>query len=353
MTKSLKPCPEPPPEAAEAETGLPGEPGGALEFATPPLAVPQRLDRFLAERLRDCSRSYVQKLIRAGRVLVGGAPAKAARPLRGGERLTIAFPPPEAEPAAVPENLPVPILYEDDALVVVNKPAGMPTHPSCGHARGTLANAMACHCRGRLSGLNGPVRPGIVHRLDMDTSGVMVVARTDAAHRALAEQFAAREVAKTYLALVHGVMRPPAGEIDRQLGRHPAKRKQQAVLRSGGRAALTGYRTLEQFPSGGNKPPPAAFSLLELQPHTGRTHQLRVHLASAGCPILADGLYGRETEFPAPPESPVIRRQALHAARLELAHPASGERMAFSAPPPADFAAALERLRARAGAAPP
>lgn len=325
-------------QAAEPEDELLAEPGQTLALVVPALGARERLDQFLAARLRDCSRSYLQKLIRAGAVRLNGAPAKAAKGLSGGEALEIAFPPPQAEPTAVPEDLPVPILYEDEFLVVVNKPAGMPTHPSGGHARGTLANAMAFHCRGQLSGLNGPVRPGIVHRLDMDTSGLLVVAKTDPAHRELARQFAAREVAKRYLALVHGRMRPPDGAIERRLGRHPAKRKRQAVLRSGGRAALTAYHTLEAF---------EGFSYLELVPRTGRTHQLRVHLASAGCPILADGLYGRELEFP--PGAPVIRRQALHAAGLGLTHPATGRRLAFAAPPPADFAAALELLRSLGG----
>jgi 23S rRNA pseudouridine1911/1915/1917 synthase len=305
----------------------------------PGLPGRERLDRFLAARLRECSRSYVQKLIRAGAVLLDGAPAKASRAVAGGQRLAIAFPPAEAEPAAVPEDLPVSILYEDELMVAVDKPAGMPTHPSCGHARGTLANAMAFHCRGQLSGLNGPVRPGIVHRLDMDTSGVIVVAKTDPAHRELARQFAERLVAKTYLALVHGRMRPERGQIDRALGRHPVERKRQAVRRSGGRRALTDYHTLEVWKD---------FSCLRLAPHTGRTHQLRVHLASAGCPILCDGLYGREVEFPA--SAPVLRRQALHAAELRVTHPGSGRPLVFRAPVPEDFAAARELLRSGGGA---
>ncbi len=310
------------------------EPGGRLELSVPePAAESQRLDRWLAARLRDCSRSYVQRLIRSGLVLLDGKPAKASRGITGGERLQISFPEPEAEPAAVPEDIPLSVLYEDDALVAVNKPAGMATHPSCGHARGTLANAAAFHCE-RLSALGGPVRPGIVHRLDMDTSGLLLVAKSDPAHRELARQFAEREVSKRYLALVHRSMDPPEGTIEKDLGRHPRRRKKQAVLRSGGRPSLTGYRTLERL---------GGFSCLELRPRTGRTHQLRVHLASAGCPILCDALYGRELEFPA--GKPVLRRQALHAAGIEFKHPASGEVLALDAPVPADFRAALEILR--------
>jgi len=313
------------------------EPGGHLGLSVPELPAPERLDRFLAARLRDCSRSYVQKLIRAGRVLLGGAAAKASRQVGGGERLEISFPEAEAEPAATPEDIPLTVLYEDEALLVIDKPAGMVTHPSCGHARGTVANAAAFHCA-RLSALGGPVRPGIVHRLDMDTSGVLIVAKTDPAHRELARQFAERQVKKRYLALVHRAMNPPEGVIERQLGRHPVRRKKQAVLRSGGRAATTRYRTLERF---------AGHSYMELAPRTGRTHQLRVHLASSGCPVLCDGLYGRELEFPA--EGAVIRRQALHAAAIEFQHPGGGRVLAIEAPLPADFRAALELLRAPAG----
>lgn len=309
-------------------------PGGRLELVVPALdGGGERLDRWLAARLRDCSRSYVQRLIRSGLVLIDGQAAKASKGVAGGERLEIEFPEAETEPAAVPEDIPLSIIYEDDALMVVNKPAGMVTHPSCGHARGTLANAAAFHC-GRLSTVGGAVRPGIVHRLDMDTSGLLLVAKTDPAHRELARQFAEREVKKRYLALVHRAMRPPEGVIEKALGRHPKWRKKQAVLRSGGRPSRTEYRTLEQL---------GACSYLELRPSTGRTHQLRVHLASAGCPILCDALYGRELEFP--DGRPVLGRQALHAATIEFKHPASGETASFGAPPPADFLAALQSLR--------
>ncbi|HOX08362.1 MAG TPA: RluA family pseudouridine synthase [Planctomycetota bacterium] len=386
LEPAAAPGPEPEPGPSEDDLGV--APGESLALVVPPQAASERLDRFLASRLRDCSRSYVQKLIKAGLVLLGGAPAKASKSVSGGERLEIEFPPVDEEPAAVPEDIPVPVLFEDEAMVVVVKPAGMPTHPSCGHARGTLANAMVFHCNGRISGLNGPVRPGIVHRLDMDTSGVILVAKTDQAHRELAREFAAREVAKTYLAIVHGALRPPAGVIDRDLGRHPVKRKKQAVLREGGRAAITEYRTLEQLsvasgrlaaaPRAQGPKPKALFSLVELRPKTGRTHQIRVHLASSGCPILCDGLYGRETEFPTAfatcqlavgsgsesrkpkiesptPEpgtrnpEPLLRRQALHATAIEFTHPLSGQRLSFSAPPPADFATALELLRRGGG----
>ncbi|MHC4916482.1 MAG: RluA family pseudouridine synthase [Planctomycetota bacterium] len=310
------------------------EPGGRLELVVPELGAPAgRLDRWLAARLRDCSRSYVQKLIRSGLVLLDGAPAKASRNVSGGERLVVSFPEADPEPAAVPEDIPLNVVHEDADLLVVDKPAGMATHPSCGHARGTLANAAAGHCA-QLSALNGAVRPGIVHRLDLDTSGLLVLAKNDRVHRALSEQFANREVAKLYLAVVHRSMPEAEGVIEKPLGRHPKKRKRQAVLRAGGRAAQTRYRTLESL---------GDFSLLELRPRTGRTHQLRVHLASCGCPILCDALYGREMEFPG--GSPVIRRQALHAAELEFSHPGTGERVGFKAPPPEDFRAALDLLR--------
>jgi 23S rRNA pseudouridine1911/1915/1917 synthase len=328
---SVKPAPEREPATAF-------EPGGRLELLVPPLSGGgERLDRWLAHRVRDCSRSYLQKLIRSGGVLLDGAAAKASRSVAGGERLEISFPEAdEVEPAAIAEDLDVPVVYEDEFLLVVNKPAGMATHPSCGHARGTLANAMAFHCD-RLSSLNGPVRPGIVHRLDLDTSGLLVVAKTDAVHRELSRQFADREVSKRYLALVHRAMPHLEGEIEKQLGRHPKKRKQQAVLPSGGRAALTRYRTLERL---------GAFSHLELKPRTGRTHQLRVHLASCGCPILCDALYGRELSFPE--SDAVLLRQALHAAELSFTHPIEKRAVIFAAEPPQDFKAALALLRSAA-----
>jgi 23S rRNA pseudouridine1911/1915/1917 synthase len=324
-------------ETCETPPAAEFEPGGSLRVEVPQLpAGGERLDRWLAGHVRECSRSYLQKLIRGKRVLLDGSPAKASKNITGGELLELSFPEAELEPAAEPEDIPVAVVFEDQVLVVVDKPAGVPTHPSCGHARGTLANAMAFHCE-RLSEVNGPVRPGIVHRLDMDTSGLLVVAKTDAAHRELARQFADREVSKRYLALVHRAMPESEGTIEKQLGRHPTKRKKQAVLRSGGRAASTAYRTLERL---------GAFTFLELLPRTGRTHQLRVHLASCGCPILCDALYGRELRFP--DGKSVLERQALHAAELSFTHPGSGERVSFEAAPPADFAAALELLRERA-----
>ncbi len=310
------------------------EPGGALELIVPQdVSGAERLDRWLATRVRDCSRSYFQKLIRSGNVLLDGAAAKASKPVAAGQRLSISFPETEPEPNAVPEDIPVPVLHEDDDLLIVNKPAGMATHPSCGHARGTLANAMVFRCN-RLSEVNGPVRPGIVHRLDMDTSGLLVVAKTDKAHRELARQFADREVSKRYVALVHGSMSAASGEIEKQLGRHPKKRKKQAVLADGGRSALTRYDTLERL---------GRFSHMELRPRTGRTHQLRVHLASSGCPILCDALYGREDSYPA--DTPVLTRQALHAAALAFTHPTTSQQMRFEATPPDDYLAALELLR--------
>ncbi len=314
------------------------EPGGHLEFDVP-AELPgknRRIDSWISERLRDCSRSYIQKLIRSGQLLLDGAPVKTSRKLAGGEHLAISFPKADQEPAAEPEEIPIPILFEDEHLVVVNKPAGMPTHPSCGHARGTVANAMVWHC-GQLSTIGGPVRPGIVHRLDMETSGILLIAKTDPAHNQLSRQFAERKIRKSYLALTHRAMTPPEGLIESPLGRHPVKRKKQAILKEGGRSATTAYETLERL---------GKYSFLQLQPRTGRTHQIRVHLASCGCPILCDALYGRELSFP--DGEALLQRHALHASGIIFAHPRSGKPMEIECPLPDDFANTLQHLRSSA-----
>ena len=250
--------------------------------------------------------------------------------LEPGDEVQVRPPAPRQPPGPLlPEALPVPILYQDEALLVLLKPAGMTVHPGAGRRQGTLANALLHLSPGRLSGLGGPDRPGIVHRLDRETSGVIVVARSDAAHRELSRQFHDREVEKVYLALVRG--QPPLqGTIEAPIGRDPRDRKRMAVVQ-GGRPALTEYRTLERF---------RGAAWVELRPRTGRTHQLRVHLRSIGCPIAADATYGR------PPPFGVLGRCALHAARLTLTHPQSGERRTFEAPLPEDLVAALEALRA-------
>ena len=283
---------------------------------------------------------------------VDGVAARASLKLRAGSVVRLTVPePPRAGPAA--EEIPLDFLHVDAFLAVVDKPAGMVVHPAKGNWKGTLAGALKWHLEGRadgagagLSTAGGPTRPGIVHRLDRDTSGVIVVARTEAAHHALARQFERRTVAKTYLAITQGVPQLDRDEIALPIGIHPYQREKMAVRRdhSTSRDAVTRYEVVERFRSG---------ALVKLTPQTGRTHQIRVHLAAIGCPVLSDGLYsGRTLIEPGflglPPGPPLLARQALHAARLALDHPATGERMEFSAPLPADMTRMLEALRARA-----
>ena len=294
-----------------------------------------RLDRALALALPELSRARLQALIAAGAVSLDGATvrqgAAAARP--GLYRVTV--PPPEpAEPE--PEALPLTVLYEDAHLIVVDKPAGMPVHPSHGHARGTLVNALLHHCGDSLSGIGGVARPGIVHRLDKDTSGVMVAAKSDAAHQGLSALFAAHDIDRVYVALTRGAPHPAKGTVQTRLGRSPHDRKKIAVLTTGGREAITHYRVERTF--GPADKPTAARVACTLE--TGRTHQIRVHMASKGSPCLGDPAYGS-----GPPAQPVreamatagLTRQALHAAVLGFVHPITGETMRFETPLPDDM----------------
>jgi len=268
-------------------------------------------------------------------------PKRALRLAPGDEVLVRPPPPPEPPGPLEPEDVPLEILYQDDALLVLDKPPDMTVHPGAGQPAGTLANALLHASAGRLSTVGGADRPGIVHRLDKDTSGVIAVARTDRAHRHVARQFHDRTVAKVYLALVAG--RPPdEGVIEGPIGRHPKDRKRMAVV-EGGRPARTAFSVRER--------PRPGFALVECRPTTGRTHQLRVHLKSIGCPILADATYGRaplragDAGLPGDSDRIVLARQALHAHRLELTHPETGERARFEAPLPPDLARVLEALR--------
>ncbi|MGE5593529.1 MAG: RluA family pseudouridine synthase [Betaproteobacteria bacterium] len=292
----------------------------------------KRLDVYVAGRLA-LSRSAAQRLIDEGRALVDGERAKAARRVRAGDVVTVELP--ESRPLDVaPENLPLDILYEDGDIIVINKPRGLVVHPAAGNWSGTLVNALLAHCRD-LSGIGGKIRPGIVHRLDKDTSGVIVVAKNDAAHLALSRDLKERAVEKTYLAIVHGVPRAKRGVINAPIGRHPLHRKRMAVVPEGqGRAALTEYEVLEEL--GGH-------ALLKVHPVTGRTHQIRVHLAHIGHPIVGDPVYGGRRGKPS--DWPEISGQALHAASVSLDHPRTGERMTFTAPLPTDMRRLLARLR--------
>lgn len=321
----------------------------AIDFVVAAEEGGQRLDRALANHLAAISRSRVKALIVAGEVTVNsGAVRDPAYRVHAGERIALRLPPPEpAQPTAEP--IPLAIVYEDDALIVVDKPAGLVVHPAAGNWTGTLVNALIAHCGESLSGIGGVRRPGIVHRLDKDTSGLIVAAKTDRAHRALAEQFAdhgrSGPLERGYLALVWGVPDRPKGTIDAPLERHPVLREKRAV-RLGGRPAITHWEVRERY-HGAHGEPLAA--LLECRLETGRTHQIRVHLAHIGHPIIGDALYGagfrtKAALLSAPARSALegVRRQALHAYLLGLDHPMTHKHMTFKSEFPRD----LQGLRA-------
>jgi 23S rRNA pseudouridine1911/1915/1917 synthase len=303
----------------------------------------QRLDKALAAAAPELSRARIQWLIGHGRLSRDGAVLTEASGKAAVGEYRIEIPPPEpAEPE--PQAIALKVLYEDAALIVVDKPAGMAVHPAPGSRDRTLVNALLHHCRGQLSGIGGVARPGIVHRLDKETSGVMVAAKTDAAHAGLSALFARHDIERTYLALVRGAPRPPRGVIESRIGRSPHDRKKMAVLRQGGRIAITEYAVERTF--GPQERPLASRVAATLR--TGRTHQIRVHLASKGCPCLGDPVYGSG------PPAPAVRaaiaeagltRQALHAAVLGFRHPVTGEQLRFESPPPEDLAR-LEALLA-------
>lgn len=303
-----------------------------------------RLDRALATALPELSRARLQALIAAGAVSCDGAPvSQGAAAARSGLYRVVVPPPEPAEPE--PEALPLAVLYEDADLIVIDKPAGMPVHPSPGHARGTLVNALLHHCAGQLSGIGGVARPGIVHRLDKDTSGVMVAAKSDAAHAGLSALFARHDIARSYLALTRGAPDPRAGRIETRLGRSTADRKKMAVLRNGGREAITDYATLRTF--GPDARPLAAEVRCTL--HTGRTHQIRVHMTHRGAPLLGDPVYGAGGVSPAVREAVAaagLTGQALHAAVLGFVHPVTGEALRFESAPPAAMQALAAALAA-------
>jgi 23S rRNA pseudouridine1911/1915/1917 synthase len=314
----------------------------------------QRLDRFLSERLPELSRTRLQALIREGRVTLGAKTIEDVKyPVKPGDIFDIEVPAPAP---AVPQaqDLPLTILHEDDVIIVIDKPAGLVVHPGAGNPDSTLVNALIAHCGASLSGIGGVARPGIVHRLDKDTTGVMVVAKNDAAHRSLSEQFAdhGREgkLERTYLALVWGVPPRRSGTISAPVGRHPTSRVKMAIVpeAKGGREAVTHYRVLEAFGDGDT---PVA-SLLECRLETGRTHQVRVHLSSIGTPLIGDPLYaqGFKSKIRSlPPEMQGMfasfTRQALHASSLSFLHPVSDTLLKFNSTPPRDFASLLQTLK--------
>jgi 23S rRNA pseudouridine1911/1915/1917 synthase len=303
----------------------------ATQLTVESSAAGTRLDRWLAASLSELSRARLQALIEAGEVRVDGAPRKAAHRLRGGETVEVTVPPPASADLA-PEPLGLAIVFEDEHLLVVDKPAGMVVHPGAGHAIGTLAAGALAHAPG-IAGVGGPRRPGIVHRLDKDTSGLLVLAKTPAAYASLTAQLAARSAGRTYRAIVHGRLARDSGVVDAPIGRDPRHRQRMAITPLGrGKRAITRYRVLERF---------ADFTDLELSLGTGRTHQIRVHLASLGHPVAGDTVYGRgRRALPEPLEG-----HALHAAVLGVLHPVTQTRMEFTAPLPPRMERLLSRLR--------
>jgi 23S rRNA pseudouridine1911/1915/1917 synthase len=298
---------------------LAAEPGG------------ERLDVFVARSVAGLTRSRAQKLIDDGMVLVEGKCERASYRLEAGQRVSVTVPAPEASEAR-PEAIPLDIIYEDADIIAINKPAGMTVHPSPGHTTSTLVNAILAHCADAgegfaLSGIGGVLRPGIVHRLDRDTSGVILVAKNDQAHNALAKQLKERTVEKTYLALVEGTPSPAEGVIEAPIARDPRNRQRMAIV-EGGRESVTGYKVVERF---------AGYALVEARPKTGRTHQIRVHLAAIGHPIVGDRLYGKPSKL--------VNRHWLHAAKIAFTHPRSGERMELAAELPADLDMAVSGFR--------
>ena len=296
----------------------------------------ERLDRALAQ-LAGVPRAQVQRWLEAGVVTCNAAPARASQRVEAGDVLA-AEPPEPAALALEPEPIPLAILHEDEALLVLDKPAGLVVHPAVGHPRGTLVHALLHHCRD-LAGVGGVLRPGIVHRLDAGTSGVMVVAKTDAAHHALSLQFRDHTIERVYHAWVRGLPGAESGRVERAIGRHPSDRKRMSVAASAGREARTAWRVIARYPA-------SEATRLEVRPETGRTHQIRVHLASQGLPILGDPVYGRARR--GVPRGPALARPALHALALGFLHPLRGERLRFEAPPPADLAALDALLRGEA-----
>ena len=288
-----------------------------------------RIDRFLASKCGDLSRSYLQKLLKDQQVLVNDKECKANYKVQAEDRICL-FLPQLTEPDILPEDIPLDILYEDEYVLVVNKPKGMVVHPSAGHYSGTLVNAVMAHCHGNLSGITGIRRPGIVHRIDKDTTGALLVCKNDASHRDLAEQLKEHSIKRRYRAVVSGNLKEDQGVIDAPIGRHPVDRKKMAVNYKNGKEAVTHYKVLERF---GNA------TYVECRLETGRTHQIRVHMTSIGHPLLGDEVYGSG-------KNPYhLQGQALHAMVLGFVHPATGEYMEFTAPLPEYFVKLLFTLR--------
>ncbi len=288
-----------------------------------------RIDKCLAEAFAELSRSYLQKLLKSECVLVNGKPVKSNYRVNAGDSVELEVP--EAvEPEIVPEKMDLDSVYEDKEVVIVNKPKGMVVHPAAGHYSGTLVNGLMEHCKDELSGINGVMRPGIVHRIDMDTTGLLIVCKNDKAHNEIARQLKEHSITRRYRAIVHGVVKEDEGTVDAPIGRHPVDRKKMSINEKNGREAVTHYRVLERF---------RQFTYIECRLETGRTHQIRVHMASIHHPLLGDAGYG-------PAKCPYkLQGQTLHAGVLGFVHPETGEYMEFEAPLPEYFEELLEKLR--------
>ncbi|MDD7143574.1 RluA family pseudouridine synthase [Fusicatenibacter saccharivorans] len=289
----------------------------------------ERIDKYLSNEMSGFSRSYIQKLMKDGHVYVNGKAVKANYKLAYDDMITVEIPD-LVEPDIVPENIPLDILYEDDDILIVNKPKGMVVHPAAGHYSGTLVNALMYHCGESLSGINGVMRPGIVHRIDMDTTGSLLVCKNDQAHQKLAEQLKVHSIKRVYHAIVCGNLKEDSGTIDAPIGRHPVDRKKMSINYQNGREAVTHYQVLERF---------GDYTYISCRLETGRTHQIRVHMASIRHPLLGDNVYG-------PQKCPFkLQGQTLHAKILGITHPTTGEYMEFDAPLPEYFEDLLGRMR--------
>ncbi len=288
----------------------------------------ERIDKFLSDMLSSYSRSYIQKLIADGLVLVDNNTIKSNYKLQTDDKITVCVPCPK-EPEIVPENIPLDIIYEDEDIIVINKPKGMVVHPSAGHYSGTLVNALMYHCKDHLSGINGVLRPGIVHRIDMDTTGVLVACKNDAAHLSISGQLKEHSITRYYYAICHNSFREAEGVIDAPIGRHPTDRKKRSINRVNGKNAVTHYKVIENF---------SRYAYIKCRLETGRTHQIRVHMASISHPLLGDAVYSNaKTPFS-------LQGQTLHAGVLGFVHPRTGKYVEFSAPLPDYFEKLLKIL---------
>ncbi|MBS5190964.1 pseudouridine synthase [Eubacterium ramulus] len=290
-----------------------------------------RLDKFLTEIYPDQTRSFLQKLVKSGEIKVNGKPViKAGFVVEGGDQVSASIPTPQAVEIEA-ENIPLDILYEDADVLIVNKPKGMVVHPSAGHYSGTLVNAIMYHCADSLSGINGEIRPGIVHRIDMDTTGALIICKNDAAHVDIAEQIKEHTVTRRYRGIVCGVVKEDEGTIEGAIGRHPTQRKKMAINEKNGKPAITHYKVLQRF---------AKYTYMEFRLETGRTHQIRVHMASIGHPLLGDELYGNPKNL----AMKGLQGQTLHAMVIGFVHPTTHEYMEFEAPLPEYFQNLLKKL---------